>query len=192
MKKGPVIVWSVVGTLAAILALALVFLFSGVYDVAADTSHTGLTRWALHTLSDRSVETRLGAVDGTPPSDAESLQHGFREYDEMCVTCHGAPGVQRPAIGKGLNPEPPDLGERDAERTDAEVYWVVDHGLKFTGMPGFGATHPEETIWAIVAFVKQLPDMTPEQYAQWREDYGEHEGGEEHEHAEEGEHGEHG
>ncbi len=174
MKKAPVVVWSVLGTVAALLVLALAFLFSGAYDVAADSPHTGVTRWALHALMDRSVETRASSVEGVAPTDPEALRHGFGEYDEMCVTCHGAPGVERGSIGKGLNPEPPDLGADDAETDDAELFWIVDHGIKFTGMPGFGDTHSAETVWAIVAFVKQLPGMSAARYAQWRAEYAEH------------------
>jgi mono/diheme cytochrome c family protein len=114
-------------------------------------------------------------VEGTAPTDDESLRHGFGEYDEMCVVCHGAPGVRPQAIGRGLNPEPPDLAAPDAETNDAELFWIIDHGIKFTGMPGFGATHSKETVWALVAFVKRLPGMSPEEYARQRAEYAEHE-----------------
>jgi mono/diheme cytochrome c family protein len=46
----------------------------------------------------------------------------------------------------------------------AEVYWIVKNGIRMTGMPAFGPTHDEATLWAITAFVKQLPTMTPQQY----------------------------
>ena len=181
MKKGSLVLGTVAGTLVAILLLAVVFVFSGVYDVAADAPHAGPTRWALHALMDRSVERRAESVEATAPTDPEAIRHGFGEYDEMCVSCHGAPGVRPSAVGRGLNPEPPDLAAPDAETNDAELYWIVSHGIKFTGMPAFGATHSEETVWAMVAFLKQLPGMSAEDYARWREDYGEH--AEEHEHA---------
>lgn len=180
MKKGPVIVRSVIGTLVILLVLAVAFLYSGLYDVAADAPHHAVTRWALGTTVDRSVETHAGSVQGSAPTDEESLHHGFGEYDEMCVGCHGAPGVRASSIGRGLYPEPPDLAAPDAETNEAELYWIVSHGLKFTGMPSFGRTHSDETVWAMVAFLEKLPGMSAEEYARWRQEYGEHEEGNEH------------
>jgi mono/diheme cytochrome c family protein len=46
----------------------------------------------------------------------------------------------------------------------ANLFWIVKNGIKMTGMPAFGPTHDDKTIWNIVAFVNQLPNMTAEQY----------------------------
>jgi hypothetical protein len=47
---------------------------------------------------------------------------------------------------------------------DAELYWIIKHGIKDTGMLALGPTHPEDALWAVTAFVRQLPTMTPEEY----------------------------
>lgn len=60
----------------------------------------------------------------------------------------------------------------DASTTAHEVFWLVKHGAKMTGMPAFGPTHDDQTLWNIVALVKELPAMTPERHAA----LGEHEG----------------
>jgi mono/diheme cytochrome c family protein len=46
------------------------------------------------------------------------------------------------------------------------LYWIVKHGVKMTGMPAFGPTHSDERLWTIVAFLKQLPQLSPEKYAE--------------------------
>jgi len=178
--------------LLVLLAVAgLAFIESGLYDVAADTEHTRLVRWILHTTQDRSVERRAEEVQPpgwlANPSPAV-LRTGFIHYQEMCVTCHGAPGVPISEIGQGLNPAPPEL-TRHGDEID-ENFWIIKHGIKMTGMPGFGATHDDEKIWAIVAFLRTLPKMTQEDYKKkvaeaWAEEpagVGEHEHapGEEH------------
>ena len=33
-----------------------------------------------------------------------------------------------------------------------------------TGMPAWGVTHDDELLWDLVAFVRKLPELTPEQY----------------------------
>jgi mono/diheme cytochrome c family protein len=82
----------------------------------------------------------------------------------MCVSCHGAPGVDASPVGEGLNPPAPDLTlARIQERSDGELFWLVQNGIRMTGMPAFGPTHRDEEIWEIVAFLRHLPELTPEE-----------------------------
>ena len=100
------------------------------------------------------------------PVTEELAVRGFADFDEMCVTCHGAPGKERSEIGKGLNPPPPDLATAARRWSDAELFWIIKNGVRMTGMPAFGKTHDDERIWALATVVRQLPDMTAERYAE--------------------------
>jgi mono/diheme cytochrome c family protein len=60
-------------------------------------------------------------------------------------------------------PRTPEL-RRGNDLTPAEQFWVVKHGVKMTGMPAWGVTHDDELLWDVVAFVRKLPELTPEQY----------------------------
>jgi mono/diheme cytochrome c family protein len=140
------------------------FVSLGAYNVAATEPHTRLTHWFLHTAMERSVGARADEVPSPPPVDSGTLQHGFEEYHAMCVACHGAPGIERSELGKGLNPEPPDLAEESAEWTDRELFWITKHGIKLTGMPAFGVTHSDQELWGIVAFLRRLQYMSADEY----------------------------
>jgi hypothetical protein len=83
--------------------------------------------------------------------------------------CHGAPGIPATEIAKGLNPPPPSLGSEESDTPDGELFWVTKHGIRLTSMPAFGPTHTDEEIWKIVAFVRHLPDLTPEERNSLRE-----------------------
>ena len=63
-----------------------------------------------------------------------------------------------------MKPQPPDLSKAAAERSDAELFWVMKHGLKMTAMPAFGPTHNQEELWAMVAFVRRLPEMSAAEF----------------------------
>lgn len=149
---------------AILAALGLGFIFSGVYDVAASSPHTGVVEWVLGNIQHASVERRAEEVEVPPLDDPAMIRTGMIEYHEMCVTCHAAPGISASAIGQGLNPYPPELAEEAAEEDPAELFWITKHGIKMTGMPGFGVTHSDEDLWAIVAFLKKMPQISPEQY----------------------------
>jgi mono/diheme cytochrome c family protein len=148
-----------------VVALAAVgFIYSGIYDVAAGTPDTGLIQWALETTQHRSVHRRAEQVKAPPLNDPDLIRTGLIEYHEMCVVCHGAPGVPISPAGQGLNPSPPLLADESTRGEAGELFWITKNGIKMTGMPAFGVSHSDEEIWAIVAFMKRMGDLSPEEY----------------------------
>lgn len=91
-------------------------------------------------------------------------QAGFEHFDEMCVGCHGAPGVEALAIAQQMNPKPPDLSKEAGEWPSAQLYWIITHGLKMTGMPGIRELHSQEERWQLTTFVHSLPELAAEDY----------------------------
>jgi len=175
-------VLTVVVVLVVLALAALGFISSGVYDVAASTPDKDFVSWALRRTQHHSVERRAEGIQVPRLDDPEMIKTGLVHYQEMCATCHGAPGIKMSEIGAGLNPTPPNLIRSTRDMSAAEVYWIVKNGIRMTGMPAFGPTHDEPTLWAITAFVKQLPTMTPQQYQALAPAHAE--AGEEHEHGE--------
>jgi mono/diheme cytochrome c family protein len=135
------------------------FAYSGLYDVSASSPHSGLTNWLLSTTSHASVERRAGAVRVPDLEDEALVLAGINDFDSMCIGCHGAPGKSPAAVGQGLNPPAPDLAKSAAEMTPAELFWVTKHGIKMTGMPAWGATHDDGSIWPVIAFMTKLPGL---------------------------------
>ena len=82
----------------------------------------------------------------------------------MCAQCHGAPGRAPDAVAKGLNPEPPDFAQNADQWSPAELFWITRNGIKMTGMPAWGATHADEELWAVVAFLMELPRLDARTY----------------------------
>ena len=82
----------------------------------------------------------------------------------MCTGCHLAPGMRDTEMRVGLYPKPPNLSEHGVHRKPAEAFWVIKHGLKMTGMPAWGATHDDQRIWSLVAFLQKLPELSASQY----------------------------
>ena len=158
------ILLSVILTLFALLVLALIFIHSGWFSVSAMNEESGIMTWIFKTTKTNSLASRSKDISVPELNDSSLIKEGFEHYDEMCVSCHGAPGEEETELSKGLNPPAPFLVE-SAEGTDArELFWVTKNGIRMTGMPAWGKTHSDEKIWAIVAFVKTLPHLTAEDY----------------------------
>lgn len=163
-----VLVGAVIGIVGVVAVLAIVgmgIIYSGAYNVAATEDHASFTRWALDTTFHKAVERRASKVSAPPAFTKDMIQTGGAEYKAICQHCHGGPGIERAGWANNMRPRPPHLTEAAALWTPQEIFWIVKHGVKLSGMPALGPTHDDERLWNIVAFVKQLPAMTPKRYA---------------------------
>jgi mono/diheme cytochrome c family protein len=141
------------------LAGAIGFAYTGLYDVAASSPHSGFLNWLLSTTSHASVERRARDIEVPNLERSALILAGVNDFKGMCAGCHGAPGQDPEAMGQGLNPPAPDLAETAAEMTAAELFWITKNGIKMTGMPAWGASHDDDALWPVVAFLTQLPNL---------------------------------
>jgi mono/diheme cytochrome c family protein len=148
----------------AVLGLAL--LYSGIYDVSAIDQHVRPVHWALDTGMRQAVRARAAKIQAPALDDPALGRRGQVLYRESCAKCHGAPGVAPDPFALGLMPQPNNLAQTALEWTPSELYWVTRNGLKMTAMPAWEFRYPDADLWAIVAFVRQLPRLTAAQYAE--------------------------
>ena len=153
--------------IAALLAVlgAGAVIFAGVYNIGATAPHWRMTTWVLETARTRAIKAQASGIP-VPAGldDPARLIIGVEHYAAHCAVCHGAPGVPKGDIGRGLSPPPPDLAKTAPLYNSAELFWIVKHGIKMTGMPAW-ADHSDEELWATVAFVEKLPGMSEQDYA---------------------------
>jgi mono/diheme cytochrome c family protein len=154
---------------AALVVLLLVgvlgvgtFVYSGVYDMGADAHHTRPVRAMIGALVDRSVERRAKDLVVPNLQDPQMVLDGAGHYAEMCTGCHLAPGMAENEMRPGLYPKPPQLARFKPD--PREAFWIIKHGIKMSAMPAWGASHDDNAIWSLVAFLQQMPAMTPTQY----------------------------
>lgn len=88
------------------------------------------------------------------PANLETLpaeQTGAHLFRENCVPCHGAPGLA--ATVQGLSPTPPNLLLAGRRNDPAEVFSKIKNGIPGTAMPAWGDRVPDQSIWALAAFL---------------------------------------
>jgi mono/diheme cytochrome c family protein len=164
MKSMLSVALGVVATVLVAIAVWLTVAYTGAYNVAASDQHADAVRWTLDTTMRRSVERRSGDVELPESFPDDVVAEGAGHYAESCVYCHGAPGHDPTRWSRGMRPEPPHLIEAATMWSAEEIYWIVENGIKMSGMPAFGAHHGPEGIAAITAFVTQLPGLSPDDY----------------------------
>ena len=154
--------------LIAMLVLVIgvsALIYAGLYDVAATEPHWPVTTWLLETARTRSVKVHSAGIQvPLGLDDPAKVLLGVDHYAAHCAVCHGAPGVPKGAIAQGLYPRPPDLAKTAPLYSPADLFWIVKHGIKMTGMPGW-SDHSDDELWATVAFLEKLPGMSEQDYA---------------------------
>lgn len=150
--------------LLVIAGFAGAFIYAGVYNIGADAPHSRLVYTALDQVRERAIahHARNIAVPADL-NDAKRIAAGAGLYTEMCTGCHLGPGVEKSEMSQGLYPPAPELA-RTTNRSPQQQFWIVKHGVKLSAMPAWGKTHGDQLIWNMVAFVRALPKMSPEQY----------------------------
>ncbi len=139
--------------------------WSGLMSVRASTGHWAITDWFLHWVMRNSVSARAVAIDDVPPLDDPGLIPGAAGHFETgCATCHGSPAQPRPDSVLAMLPPPPDLKTVVPEWSEAELFEIVKHGVRFTGMPAWPTQSRDDEVWSMVAFLKRLPEMDADEY----------------------------
>ena len=91
---------------------------------------------------------------------AEAREH----FGLHCAACHGATGRGEGVFGRNMYPRSSELADPETQAlTDGELYYVISEGVRFTGMPAFGDEDSPESIWNLVAFIRRIPKLSPEE-----------------------------
>ena len=158
---------------ALVITVAAFYFILGRYDVSATKPHPGVVSMVFHSITERSIQRNSAKL--TVPYDIDDKDmyvKGFREYEAMCVQCHGAPGIEPSPIGQGLFPVPPKFPEEELyEYSLRDIFWVTKNGVKMTGMPAYGPTHKDETIWAVAIFLDRSRNLSEAEYKKLRDRY---------------------
>jgi mono/diheme cytochrome c family protein len=160
----------------------LVVLVLGAAGAAAWTArqilHDGLSARATPTRLEIATARRVRhlaiprgarATANPVPATGEALREGMMHFADHCATCHGNDGSGDTAYGRGLFPKPPDLRlARTQELSDGELFWIIENGVRFTGMPGFSEPGEQGRSWKLVRFLRHLPAIRMEEILEMR------------------------
>ena len=157
----------VAGMLAALLLIlggGAVLVGSGAINIAADQPHPPAVNALLEQVRERALAANRPQVTVPELEDAALIRQGAGNYQAMCSGCHLAPGMADTELSRGLNPPAPRLTEVGTRGDALRAFQIIRHGIAASGMPAWGASMQDQYIWGMVAFVRQLPALSPQQY----------------------------
>ena len=110
-------------------------------------------------------ESRIEAAIGSDFKDKsnpvavnnDSLTVGRSVYLANCSFCHGTTGLGDAKIGQNLYPPAANLTQqKTVTKTDGQLYWILQHGLSFVGMPAWTGVLSDQQMWSVVNYVRAL------------------------------------
>lgn len=166
MQVLKIVLATLIVSVLALGAAAAGVIYSGAYNVAATDKHWPVTYWVLNQTVHRSIERQAAGIEAPELGGKQQLLAGAANFDAMCASCHAPPGAKPSVAAQGMYPKPPDLAHAGDEKSASEIYWILKHGIKASGMPAWGGSHSDDDLWAMTAFVKQWPEMSEADYNQ--------------------------
>jgi mono/diheme cytochrome c family protein len=134
--------------------------------VSARPDPSGLEAVTARTIRGLAIRARVGGVaDPVPVTDA-TIREGMEHFADHCASCHGNDGSGNTELGRGLYPRAPDMRQPATQNlSDAELFYIIENGVRLTGMPGWstGTKEGETSSWHLVQFIRHLPKLTGEE-----------------------------
>lgn len=96
-----------------------------------------------------------------PIADSAEVKHdAMAHFADHCAVCHANNGSGDTMFGKGMYPKPPDLRAGTQSLTDGEIFYIIENGVRMSGMPAFGGEDATDDSWKLVRFIRHLPSLT--------------------------------
>jgi mono/diheme cytochrome c family protein len=152
------------GTLALVAVAGLVYVRSTGLRASAEPSaaEAAVARGVRSFAVPAAAARRVNPVALSEAALAEGLAH----YADHCASCHAIDGGGNTELGRGLFPKAPDMREAGTQAlTDGELFYVIEHGIRFTGMPAWstGSADGETASWQLVHVIRHLPRLTEDE-----------------------------
>jgi mono/diheme cytochrome c family protein len=131
---------------------------------------SAIEKFAATTARRMAVPSDYRQLHNPFPASLETVRAGMEHFADHCATCHSNDGSGDTPIGKGLYPKPPDMRTAEMQdKSDGELYYTIENGVRLSGMPAFGEEHAvgeDADTWKVVLFIRHLPNLTADELTQ--------------------------
>jgi mono/diheme cytochrome c family protein len=136
---------------------------------SARTTPSAVEEWLARGARGLATPASAKQLQNPQPRTPENIREGLEHFADHCAVCHANDGSGHTVFGSNMYPKPPDLrGPKTQDLTDGELYYIIQNGVRLTGMPAFG--EPDDTAardtWNLVHFIRHLPKLTPDEEAE--------------------------
>lgn len=161
-------------TAAAVAAVILLALLAYGWSLvrrgfSAHDQPSALESFAARTARSMAVPASYQSLRNPYPLVPENIREGLEHFADHCAICHANNGSGDTDFGRNLYPKPPDMRQAvTQQKTDGEIYYTIQHGIRLSGMPAFGEKDRSDdaSTWKLVLFIRHFPKLTPDELQQ--------------------------
>lgn len=151
----------IVFTIVIIFVGGFLLLKKGYMSMAADVEPLPFEKSLAMGAVDASTERH--AVERKNPNSPseENLVAGAQLYLNHCAGCHGVPSNPDAPFGRSFYPPVPAFFKDAPDMPENQNFYIIAHGVRWTGMPGWNKTLTEAQIWQVVTFLTNIEKLPP-------------------------------
>ncbi len=154
----------IIGVVVTLLVLLLGGLAStrfGFLDTTAEARPGALETYLASAALDSSVERNAPRQANPVPETDDNLLAGMMVYANDCALCHGKLNKKESPLGQAFSPPAPQLITHPLDDPEPEIFYLVKHGVRWTGMPAWSTTLDDESIWKVTSFLRRINNLPP-------------------------------
>jgi len=160
MKRGSLLIVIALALLGLVAAIASSFLHDGLSSRATPSRLESMVARGAHRLA---IPSNARLTQNPLLASEQDMRDARIHFADHCAICHANDGSGHTLVGDGLYPKPPDLRLQQTQNlTDGELFWIIENGVRLSGMPAFsdsGDHGGEEATWKLVHFLRHLPHL---------------------------------
>jgi mono/diheme cytochrome c family protein len=150
-----------IATMILIIVAGVLVAMLGYVNMRADDPPSKMESAIAMRAMDASVERAAPKLKNPLDANEANLTAGARLYREHCTLCHGDPTHQKAPLAETLNPPAPQFMEDMADMPENENFYILQHGVRWTAMPGWKTVLSEEQMWQLVTFLSHMHELPP-------------------------------
>src|SRR5271170_1128538 len=151
----------IIATLVGLLLIGLAILKTGRVNFDADKPPSDAETHFAMSAVDASTDRRASALKNPLPASEETLVSGADLYMNHCAGCHGLPSNANSAFANSFNPPVPVFFKDAPDMSENQNFYIIQHGIRWSGMPAWNKTLSDTQIWQIVAFLSNVEKLPP-------------------------------
>jgi len=159
MRRG--FIWGVITTIVFAMLVAFFVGLTGRITMRADILPTSIEKNIAMRMMDANVERNAPKIANPAQPTDQNIVAGASIYLKRCALCHGDPSLPKSPLANTLYPPPPQFITEVPDMEENENYYIILHGVRWTGMPGWKNVLKDQEIWQVVTFLSHMNNLSP-------------------------------
>lgn len=117
---------------------------------------------------DAAVDRRAPDIKNPIEADDANLIAGMKVYQTNCASCHGDIHHPHGMLADSLYPRAPQFVEDAPDMPENQNVYIIQHGIRLSGMPAWKPVLSEQEIWQVTTFLSHMDKLPPQVSDAWK------------------------